>query len=36
VLEVAHGETKQDFRTIDAVLHHELDKLHELSRSARR
>ena len=33
VLEVAHGETKQDFRTIEAVLHYELDKLHELSRA---
>src|ERR1700728_257887 len=33
VLEVAHDETKQDFRTIESVLHSELDKLHELSRS---
>ena len=33
VLEVAHDETKQDFRTIESVLHQELDKLHELSRS---
>jgi replicative DNA helicase len=33
VLEVAHNEGKQDFRTIESVLHDELDKLHELSRS---
>jgi len=33
VLEVAHGESKQDFRTIASVLHSELDKLHDLSRS---
>jgi replicative DNA helicase len=33
VLEVAHNEGKRDFRTIESVLHDELDKLHELSRS---
>jgi replicative DNA helicase len=33
VLEVAHGDRKQDFRSIESVLHAELDKLHELSRS---
>jgi replicative DNA helicase len=33
VLEVAHGESKQDFRTIGSVLHAELDKLHDLSLS---
>jgi replicative DNA helicase len=33
VLEVAHGESKQDFRTIASVLHSELDKLHDLSLS---
>jgi len=33
VLEVAHDESQQDFRPIASVLHHELDKLHELSRA---
>ena len=31
VLEVAHGDTKQDFRQIGRVLDDELDKLHKLS-----
>jgi replicative DNA helicase len=31
VLEVAHGDSKQDFREIGKVLHDELDKLHRLS-----
>jgi replicative DNA helicase len=33
VLEVAHDESQQDFRSISSVLHHELDKLHDLSRA---
>jgi replicative DNA helicase len=31
VLEVAHGDSKQDFREIGRVLNEELDKLHRLS-----
>ena len=31
VLEVAHDERQQDFRSISSLLHDELDKLHELS-----
>ena len=31
VLEVAHADSKQDFREVVRVLHDELDKLHRLS-----